>query len=68
MAAASAPPGTQFTALKDFFSKELGSQYTAELSYTVRESDTKLAELVPVWVKEGKVRLGGTPAKVEGRG
>ena len=58
----------EFTALKDFFSEELKSQYVAGLSYTVRPADAKLAKLVPVWIKEGKVEPGRSGAIVRGEG
>lgn len=47
-----------FTPKEDFFSKELGSQYCKGMGYTARPQDTKLRELVPNWVAEGKVALG----------
>lgn len=63
----------QFTPLKDFTSEELRSVYCAGLSYTIRPGNKKLAELVQVWLKEGKVRLGPPDvpmesAKVSGEG
>ena len=63
----------QFTPIKDFYSDEFQSQYCAGLSYTVRPEDKKLADLVPVWIAEGKVRLGVpetvlAEAKVAGSG
>lgn len=60
--------GTQFTAIEDFYSKDLNSQYCAGLSYTVRDGDTNLSALITGWVKENKVMLGGISSKVEGRG
>lgn len=56
----------RFTVISDFFSEELGSQYCAGLNYEAREGDTKLMELVPQWIKEGKVREGGPQAIVSG--
>ena len=47
----------QFTALKDFWSDELDSQYVKGLSYTVRPPDKRLAKLVPKWTDEGKVTI-----------
>lgn len=88
----------QFTALKDFHSPELKSDYVAGLSYTLKPANdpaiaddpakpeahkrnaltrtnrAKLAELLPVWLSEGKVALGvvsapiAGAAKVEGTG
>ena len=70
----------QFTPLKNFFSDELRSGYEVGLSYTVRAippnpaipgdkgtalEDTKLAKLLPTWIKEGKVRLGAPDAPIE---
>lgn len=63
-----ASTGTQFTPLTDFFSEQVGSQYIEGLSYSVREGNDVLAGLVPVWVKEGKVRIGSVGCKVEGQG
>lgn len=57
----------QFTVLEDFFSKELKSQYCKGLSYNVRPADAVLAELVPQWVEEGKVRLGGVDTPPAGK-
>ena len=48
----------QFTPIKDFLSDEFQSQYCVGLSYTVRPEDQKLADLVPIWISEGKVKLG----------
>ena len=63
----------QFTPIKDFFSNEFQSQYCVGLSYTVRPEDQKLADLVPIWIAEGKVKLGVpeaalAEAKVAGSG
>lgn len=62
----------QFTPLKDFFSDELRSQYCVGLSYTARNQDSKLKELLPSWIDEGKVRLGApdsiNKAKIAGIG
>lgn len=58
-----------FTAVKDFWSDELQSQYAAGLSYTARDADKKLLSLVPKWVKEGKAVYGRAPsASVGGEG
>jgi len=61
-------PGTRFTALTDFYDFDLNSQYLAGMSYTVRAGDKDLARLVPEWLCEGKVRIGGPAAKVQGEG
>jgi len=58
----------RFTALQDFFSEETRSQYTKGLSYTVRPADKTLAELVPLWIEQGKVAPGGPGAEVSGEG
>lgn len=56
-----------FTALQDFWSEELQSQYCQHLTYTVRPGDTTLARLVPTWVSEGKITIGVVaPAIVTG--
>lgn len=58
-----------FTAVEDFFSKELGSQYCKGLSYTARPQDTKLLALLPKWLEEGKIVPGRPPvAQVTGEG
>ena len=49
-----------FSPLKDFQSKEFKSTYCKGLVYTVRDGNDKLAAAVQTWLKEGKVRLGGT--------
>ncbi len=56
----------RFTALEDFYSPELKSSYVKGLSYTVRPGDVLLVKLVPTWIDEGKVELGGPEAKIEG--
>lgn len=48
----------QFTALEDFWSDELQSQYCKGLSYRVRPGDDRLAGLVPKWIAEGKIAEG----------
>lgn len=55
----------QFTPLQDFFSDELQSQYCVGLSYFVKDdaAHAKLAELVPKWMAEGKVRAGAADEK-----
>jgi hypothetical protein len=57
----------RFTALQDFYSEETESQYVAGLSYETRPGDRKLIELVPQWIVDGLVELGGPAAKVTGR-
>jgi hypothetical protein len=56
----------EFTALKNFSSPELHSDYVAGLSYSARAGDRKLRELLPQWVKDGKVQLGRNGATVKG--
>lgn len=58
----------RFTALQDFFSEETKSQYVKGLSYTARPQDEVLLSLVPKWVTEGRVQLGGPSAEVSGKG
>jgi hypothetical protein len=60
--------GTRFQALVDFRSSELRSEYVKGLSYTVGPADRALTELLPIWVAEGKVRLGGAEAEMRGEG
>lgn len=57
----------RFTALQDFYSDETQSHYVAGLSYETRPGDRKLTELVPQWIVDGLVELGGPAAKVMGR-
>ena len=57
----------RFTALQDFYSEETQSQYVAGLSYETRPGDRRLIELVPQWIVDGLVELGGPAAKVMGR-
>lgn len=59
----------QFTPLKDFFSPETRSQYVVGLSYSVKnDGDHKvLAELVPKWIAEGKVRAGPPSAEAHAK-
>ena len=57
----------RFTALQDFYSDETQSQYLAGLSYETRPRDHKLIELVPQWIVDGLVELGGPAARVSGR-
>ena len=58
---------TRFTAVKDFYSDETQSQYVAGLSYETRPNDRRLIELIPQWIVDGLVELGGPAAKVMGR-
>ena len=57
-----------FVALVDFWSEDLRSGYVAGLSYTAYDDDDhrRLRELLPQWVKEGKVSLGGPASGVRG--
>ena len=55
-----------FTVLDDFESKETQSAYVAGLSYTARDEDEKLLDLIDQWIEEGKVREGGPEAQVTG--
>lgn len=57
----------RFTALQDFYSDETQSQYVAGLNYEARPGDRKLIELVPQWIVDGLVQMGGPAAKVMGR-
>jgi hypothetical protein len=57
----------RFTALQDFYSEATQSQYVAGLSYQTRPSDRRLLELIPQWIVDGLVELGGPVAKVSGR-
>ena len=57
----------RFTALQDFYSDETQSQYVAGLSYQTQPGDHKLIELVPQWIVDGLVELGGPVAKIAGR-
>ena len=56
----------QFTALKDFFSDATKSQYVAGLNYTAGPNDNALLALIPVWVDEKKIVLGGPAAALSG--
>lgn len=58
----------QFTALEDFWSDEMQSQYCAGLSYTVDKDNQKLAGLVKRWIRARKVALGGPVAQISGKG
>ena len=53
-----APVRYQFRCVKDFFSKELKSQYVANGIYSVRQGNDRLDLFVKQWVREGKVRRG----------
>jgi hypothetical protein len=57
----------RFTALQDFYSDATQSQYVAGLSYETRPNDRRLFELIPQWIMDGLVELGGPAAKVMGR-
>ena len=57
----------RFTALRDFYSDETQSHYVAGLSYETRPDDRKLIELVPQWIIDGLVRMGGPQAMVSGK-
>jgi len=57
----------RFTALQDFYSDVTQSQYVAGLSYETRPNDRRLFELIPQWIMDGLVELGGPAAKVMGR-
>lgn len=58
----------RFTALQDFHCKELKSDYTKGLSYTCKDGPKYdvLRGLLPKWLKEGKVALGGPGAEMSG--
>lgn len=55
-----------FTAIENFESKETQSAYVAGLSYTARDEDEVLLDLIDEWIDDGKVREGGPEAKVSG--
>ena len=55
-----------FTVIDSFTSDELKSQYIAGMSYTARDEDTVLLDLLDKWIDEGKVREGGPQAQVSG--
>jgi len=57
----------RFTALRDFYSDETRSHYVAGLSYETRPGDHKLIEMVPQWIVDGLVKMGGPQAKVSGK-
>jgi hypothetical protein len=57
----------RFTAVQDFYSEATESQYVAGLSYETRPGDHKLIELVPQWIVDGLVEIGGPVAKIAGR-
>jgi hypothetical protein len=58
--------GQRFTVIENFTSDELGSEYVAGMTYEARDEDTKLLELIPRWIEEGKVREGGPEATISG--
>jgi hypothetical protein len=66
------PWGTEnfvrFQALIDFHSPELASDYVKGFFYSLRDNDLRLAELVPIWEREGKIAFGGPAAQVQGGG
>ena len=53
----------RFTALEDFFAEETQSQYVHGLSYTV---ESKLIDLAPKWIREGKIEWGAPESRVTG--
>lgn len=57
--------GQRFTALEDFYAEETSSHYVAGLGYTA--DNERLAALVARWVDEGKVKLGGGAAIMQGK-
>ncbi|MBE0615152.1 MAG: hypothetical protein IH604_15880 [Burkholderiales bacterium] len=56
----------QFTPLHDFVHEESQSHYLVGLSYKVRPQDTKLAALVPQWIKQGKIKRGVPDVSLSG--
>lgn len=56
----------RFTVIDNFESEELQSQYVAGMSYQARDEDEELLALIPKWIEEGKVRLGGPAAIISG--
>jgi hypothetical protein len=57
-AAEEQPAFRRFTALEDFYSEETRSQYVKDLGYTA--NNPELEKLAEKWVREGKVRWGGS--------
>lgn len=53
-----APVRYRFRCIRDFWSKELKSQYVEGGVYSVREGNDKLDLFVKQWVAAGKVRRG----------
>ena len=53
-----APVVYKFLCLKNFFSKEVNSQYVVNGVYSVRRGNERLDLLVKRWIGEGKVRRG----------
>jgi hypothetical protein len=58
----------RFTVIKDFHCEELHSWYMKDMSYQANDTDEKLLALIPQWIEEGKVRLGGPAAILSGGG
>lgn len=58
--------GMRFTALEDFWSDEVHSQYCAGMHYTIVSG--ALADLVAGWLAEGKVAIAHGGARMNGSG
>lgn len=59
----------RFKPLVDFDCPELRSSYVSGLEYTVRSGDDKLAELVKLWLIDGKIKvLIGSSVAMSGMG
>lgn len=57
----------RFTAIKNFYSEETGSEYVAGLSYQAQPQDKLLLELIQQWIADGLIREGGPQAIVSGK-
>ena len=55
-----------FTVTDSFHSDALKSEYVAGMSYTARDEDALLLEMIPIWIEQGLVREGGPQAQVTG--
>jgi hypothetical protein len=58
----------RFQALQNFWCEELKSAYEAGMYYTARPENHVLLRLLPKWIEEKKVKLGGPAARVTGKG
>lgn len=55
-----------FTVIDSFLSEALKSEYVAGMSYTARDEDDLLLEMIPKWIEQGLVREGGPSSIVTG--